>query len=249
MTTVRHLWSLMRGPKSRFAPGGRASCEQPARPRPCALPEAAEPAATLDLEPAAVPEPDLPLLLASGETMLHEARALGRTPALAIMQIDDLPETELVFGRAGVDKVMAAVITGLGRASGGRGLVVRTAADTFALLVPGGGAGAAIAALQARFGKPCTIEVGFGRDEILVVPDVMVHPVGPQDSIAQVYADLRRYIAKARKHRQTIQDCLPQRPACGSVPVSSPVDFALPAPQQQYYPPQPATIPVPLAIH
>lgn len=249
MTTIRNLWRIVRGNKSRFAPRSPASCEQPARPQRCAIPGAPDQVTGIDLEAPAIPEPDLALLHADGDKLLQAAHALGRTPALAVMQIDDLPELELVFGRRGVDRVIQAVMTGLAQAAAGQGLVVRTAADTFALVMPGGGAGAAIAALQARFGKPCTIEIGFGRDEILVVPDVMVHPLGPQDSVPQAYADLCRYLAKARKHRQTIVDCVPQRAECGSAASSSPSDGARPAPAPQYTPPLPATIPVPLALH
>lgn len=251
MATIRDLWSMVRGSSRRFGPGGPASCEQPARPRRCTIARAVEQAPGLDFEPAAAPEPDLALLYADGERLLQAARALGRTPALAVMQIEDLPELELVFGRSGADRVIAAVMTGLTRAAGGRGLVVRTAPDTFALLMPGGGAGAAVAALKAKFGKPCTLEIGFGRDEILVVPDVMVHPVGPQDSIAQVYEDLCRYIAKARHHGRRIGDCAAQRPARSGLVMNSPTARATPAPAPapQYYPPLPATIPVPLGVH
>lgn len=246
MATLRDFWSMVRGPRSRFGPRGPASCEQPARPGRCTVPAAVEQVTGPDLQRPVVPEPNLALLHADGEKLLHAARALGRAPALAVMQIDDLPELELVFGGHGVDRVMQAVVTGLTRIAAGHGLVVRTAADTFALLMPGGGAGAAVAALQARFGTPCTIEIGSGRDEILVVPDVMVHPLGPQDSIAQAYDDLCRYIAKARRHGQPMRSCEPQRAPCGSVATRPPI---VRAPAPQYTPPLPATIPVPLAIH
>ncbi|HEY0884186.1 MAG TPA: hypothetical protein VGE20_02835 [Ramlibacter sp.] len=251
MSTVHDLWRIVRGHKNRFAPRGPASCEQPARPQRGTISGAPEQVTGIDMAAPAIPEPDLALLHAGGEKLLEASRALGRTPALAVMQIDDLPELELVFGRSGVDRVIPAVLSGLTRAAAGHGLVVRTAADTFALMMPGGGAEAAIAALQARFGKPCTIEIGFGRDEILVVPDVMVHPLGPQDSVAQVYADLCRYLVKARKHRQTIRNCLPRRAECGSVAGAWPPDRAKPAPAAgpRYWPPLPATIPVPLGRH
>lgn len=245
MSTIRDLWCTVRGHKNRFAPRSAASCEQAVAPRCCTPQRAPGQMTRIDLETPGIPEPDLALLHAGGEKLLQAARALGRTPALAVMQIDDLPELELVFGRRGVDRVIEAVMSGLTRAAAGNGLVVRTATDTFALVMPGGGAGAAIAALQARFGKPCTIEVGSGPDEIFVTPDVMVHPLAPRDSVAQVYADLCRYITKSRKHRQTV----PQRTDCASAAGDSPIDRAAPAPAPQYSPPLPATIPVPLSAH
>lgn len=249
MSTIRDLWCMVRGHKNGFAPKNPASWQQVARPRRGTITGAPEHVPALDLEAPAIAEPNLALLHTGGEKLVQAARALGRTPALAVMQIDDLPELELVFGRRGVGRVIEAVMSGLTRAAAGHGLVVRTAADTFALVMPGGGAGAAIAAVQARFGKPCTIEIGSGRDEILVVPDVMVHPLGPQDSVAQVYTDLCRYVTKARRHRQAMRDCVPQRTDRGKVASSSPVERARPVPAPQYTPPLPATIPVPLALH
>lgn len=248
MTIIRDLWSMLRGPKSGFGPRGPASCE-PASRLPCAIAGAVEQFPAIDFEHPTVPEPDPALLRTAGEKMLRAARVLGRTPALAVMQIDELPEIELVFGHAAADRVIDAVMAELTRAAVGKGLVVRTAADTFALLMPGGGAGATIAALQARFGTPCTIEVGSGRDEILAVPDVMVHPLGPEDSIAQAYDDLCRYIAKARKQTRSTRNCVQQPAACGTVAMRSPVGAAIDAKASQYWPPLPATIPVPLGLH
>lgn len=249
MAVIRDLWSLLRGPKARFGPRGPASCEQPAPPQRRAFPGTASPVPGLDFEPPAAPPADLALLRSEGEKVLRAARARGQAPALAVLQIDDLPELELVFGRAAVDEVMAAVTAGLSRTAVGRGLVARTAADTFALLMPGGGAGAAIAALQARFGKPCTIEIAFGRDDILVVPDVMVHALAPHETVAQAYDDLCRYIAKARKHGRRVCDGAPRRAACGSLGTGSPAAAATGASAPQYCPPWPETIPVPLAFH
>jgi len=251
MSAIRSLWSMVRGHRSRFGPAGPATCVCADGARDgmtFATPESRTGAGD---ERQQIPQPDLALLCADGEKLLQQARAHGRAPALAVMQIDDRPELELAFGRTGAERVMAAVMAGLTRAAGGQGLIVRTAADTFALLMPGGGAGAAIAALQARFGKPCAIEIAFGRGEILVVPDVMVHPVGPQDAIGQVYEDLCRYIAKARRHGWRAGEGEQQRAPCGLVAASSPIRPAAPAPAPapRYAPPQPATIPVPLAMH
>lgn len=245
MAMIRNLWSMVRGPRSRFGPRGPASCEQAARVQHCAIANVVSQAPGIDFEHPTVSRPDPALLREAGEKLLHAARARGQTPALAVMQIDDLPEIELVFGRTAADRVLDAVLAELTRAAVGKGLVVRTAADTFALLMPGGGAGAAIAAIQGRFGKPCTIEVGSGRDEILAMPDVMVHPLGPQDSIAQVYDDLCRYIAKARNQGRGARRAMPQRAVAKRAPALAEID----ARSARYWPPQPATIPVPLGLH
>lgn len=235
MAIIRNLWSMVRGPggAQRFALAGCPVEQVPA----------------IDFEHPTVPAPDPALLRSAGEKLLRAARARRQAPAMAVMQIDDLPEVEVVFGRTAADRVIDAVMAELTRVAVGKGLVVRTAADTVTLLMPGGGAGATIAAIQARFGKPCTIEVGSGRNEILAVPDVMVHPLGPQDSIAQVYEDLCRYIAKARRHGRRVHDGVPQRAAPGSLEAGSRAVAAAGARAPQYCPSWPATIPVPLALH
>lgn len=249
MPIIRNLLSMVRGPKSRFGPGGPAACEQPAATQRCPIASAVEQAPGIDLDHPTVPQPDLARLRADGERLVCGAHARGRTPALAVVQIDDLPEIELVFGRTAADRVVDAVMAELTRAAVGKGLVVRTAADTFALLMPGGGAGATIAALKARFGAPCTIEVGSGRNEILAMPDVMVTPVGPRDSIAQAYDDLCRYIAKARSQRRRARSAVPRRTHRSSPAKEPRAASAIDAGAAHYCPPLPATIPMPLGLH
>ncbi len=249
MPIIPNLWSMLRGPRSGFGPRGPASCEQPTGAQRRAIASAVAQAPGIDFAHPTAPAPDPRLLRTAGEQLLGAARARGQTPALAVMQIDDLPEIELVFGRAAVDRVVDAVLAELTRAALGKGLVVRTAADTFALLMPSGGAGATIAAIQGRFGKPCTIEVGSGRDEILAMPDVMVHPLGPRDSIAQVYDDLCRYIAKARTQGRGARTAAPQRAARASAATGSRAVPGMDASPAPYCPPLPATIPMPLGLH
>ena len=244
MSTVRNFWSVLRNCRSRFGPEAPASGDHPAR----AFAGAAQQPPRLDGGPPDLPAPGQTRLCAAGEKMLRTARALGQAPALAVLQIDDLPELELVFGRSAADQVVDAVMTGLTHAAARKGIVIRTAADTFALLMAGGGAAATIAAIQARFGRPCAVEVGVGRDDILVTPDVLVHPVGPRDSIAQVYDDLCRQIANARQQGRRSHDCVPQAPASGSRGMRPSAAAVAQAPAPQYCPPLPATIPVPLGI-
>ena len=125
MGNLSNFWFMLRAHRGRFAPRAPASCEQPAGS--FGRPPAGGGATVQDRE----------LLGVAGEKLLRTARSLGQTPALAVLQIDDLPELELVFGRAAVDQVIEAVMTKLTRAAAHIGLVARTAPDTFALLMPG----------------------------------------------------------------------------------------------------------------
>lgn len=237
MGNLSNFWFMLRGHRSRFAPRAPAYCEQPAR--------------SFGRAPAGggATVQDRALLGVAGEKLLRTARAHGQSPALAVLQIDDLPELELVFGRAAVDQVIEAVMTELTRAAAHIGLVARTAPDTFALLMPGGGAEATVAAIQARFGKPCSIEIEFGGEEILVVPEVMVHALAPHDAVSQVYDDLCRSIAQARTPVRRKRSRVPQPAVCGGVAMGSPIVSATAARAPQYCPPLPPTIPMPLPVH
>lgn len=248
MAFIRNLWSV-RALASRSAAGRPAPARPPASPPRGAIVSAAKHASGIDFEHPIVAEPNPALLRTAGQKLLQAARASGRSPALAVMQVGDLHELEHVFGRSGADRVVDAAMAELTRAAAGKGLAVRTAADTFALLMPGGGATGTLAAIHARLGTPCTIEVGSGRDEILALPDLMVLPLGPQDSIAQVYGDLCRYIAKARQHGQGVRTGVPQATAAGGRATDSPRVAAAGVQASQHWPPLPATIPVPLGLH
>lgn len=191
-----------------------------------------------------LPEPDEELLSVVGEKMVAAARASGQPITLVVMQVYDLPEVELVFGRSAAEEVIDEVMTQLTRMAARKGFVVRSKADTFALLIPGMNAQATMAALGARFGRPCAIEFELGEDEILLVPDVKVHTLDAGESLREVYTRVGRLIARERGREQLRCEYLrSEREAHTPIGLSC----ARPEPREKvYYPVLPATIPVPM---
>lgn len=193
-----------------------------------------------------VPQPDERLLGVMGEKMLRKARAVGEPLSLVVMQVYDLPEVELVFGGAAAAQAIHHVMNQLTRVAARNGLLVRSAADTFALLVPGSGAEATVAAVNARFGKPCVIEFESDGDEVLLVPDVRVHTFGAGESLEQVYERVCRLIAKERGREKVRCDYIRMEREAYTRPMGLPSEPSSEPSRQVYYPVLPATIPVPM---
>ena len=146
-----------------------------------------------------IPEPDGDALRLAGEVMLRSARRARRSLSILVMQLHDLPELELVFGCAAADEATDEAITQLTRIAARKGLVVRTAHDTFTLLMPDTSAEALADAIHAGLGTPCCIEFELEGEEILLVPEVMVRAVGATESVGDAYETSCRDIARARR--------------------------------------------------
>jgi GGDEF domain-containing protein len=114
-------------------------------------------------------------------------RARGTTIALLVMQIADIVELELVFGREAVDAAVDEVFAQLTRAAAGRGRVVRTEPDTFVLLVPDVGIDQLVTNVQTGLGRSRCIEFEHEGDEIILVPDVMGSIVAPGQPVPAAY--------------------------------------------------------------
>lgn len=196
-----------------------------------------------------VPQPDEQFLCVMGEKMLRKARAVTQPLSMVVMQVYDLPEVELVFGGAGAARAIHRVMSQLARAAICNGFVVRSAVDTFALLVPGAGTEATVAAIYAQFGKPCVIEFESDGDEVLLMPDVRVHTFRADESLQQVYERVCRLIAKERGREKLRCDYIRRERESYTRPMGLPlVPCSVPS-TELYYPVLPATIPVPMGRH
>jgi GGDEF domain-containing protein len=192
-----------------------------------------------------VPAPDTALMFAAGEELSLRARRLDQPLSILILHLHDLPELELVFGSHAAEEVVDEAMTQLMAIAGDKGFAARTASDMFTLLMPMQ-AEVMVKAIQARLGKPCCIDFEFEGQDILLVPELMVRTVDATESVRDTYWRLCQDVAYAHceKHR-------PQRKArCEHESRTAPAERR-PTPIVEkdiptFFPPLPATIPVPL---
>lgn len=154
------------------------------------------------------PGPDKQAPYVAGKRMPRPVRRRQRALAMLMLQLYDLPELELVFGTDAVQEVSDRAMAALEGVAGRTGFAVRTAPDTFALLMPDAKAEEVLEALQDRLGKPCCIEFELDGEEILTLPDVLARAVSNTETVEDVHESLRRDIANARGAEACRQDYL-----------------------------------------
>lgn len=190
------------------------------------------------------------------EAMLHAASRLAtRTRrdnqplSIVVFDLKDLPELESVFGAQVAKEVLAQVVDRLQGLASARGLVMRTDATVFTVLMPGFGRDRAHEAIERSMGSPCCIELDADEHELVLIPDFKVHTVRPDSGpLAGVYTDLRRDINDAQKHERRRQRYLQLERESHTRPMDLRVDSA-PKPvleDRVVYRPTDATIPMPL---
>ena len=150
-------------------------------------------------------------MLVAGDQMLARSRSDNQPISVAVFDLDDLPELESVFGAALAREVMTQVVSRLQGMVGSRGLVMRTDATVFTVLMPGFGRDRAHQAIERTMGSPCCIELDSDDHEIVLVPEFKVHTIRPDsEPLAQVYAELRREISAAQRLERQRQRYLRQ---------------------------------------
>ena len=145
-------------------------------------------------------------MLAAGETMVARARRDKLPLSIAVFDLNDLPELETVFGPKIARDVVAQVVLRLQGVATSKGLVLRTDATVFTVLMPGFGRDRAQLAIQTTMGSPCCIELDADDHEIVLVPEFKIHTLRADSSaLSQVYLDLRCAISEAQKREQRRQ--------------------------------------------
>jgi GGDEF domain-containing protein len=155
--------------------------------------------------------PDAQALFLVGDKMKRAARQHQLAVALLVLAVPDLPELENIFGPTAASEAARAVLRELSRSTRGRGFAVRTARDTFALLVPGVTGGWLKRALRRRLGDAWCVEFNLGREEMVLVADVQSCTVEDRDSIEKTYLVLRSVMESRRHMDQIQQHCVRQQ--------------------------------------
>jgi hypothetical protein len=143
--------------------------------------------------------PDVDALFTMGTRMQRAAAVRGTTVGVLVLQVTDLPEVDLVFGRDAAERVVDFVMTELTHISARKGYAVRTSADTFALLMPEVSGRDIHRALQARLGQACALELEIRGHELLLVPDLMARTVSKTESVRAAFESVCRMLAAERR--------------------------------------------------
>ena len=196
-------------------------------------------------------QPDLAAFLSAGQSLIERARQKDAALTLLVVQLADLPELDLVFGTSAVDRAVDVTLTELLHVAGRKGFAARTTSDTFALFMPEMGEEQLLCALQARLGRPCSIEFELDGQEILMVPDIVIRSVCDADSPATTYRKLCDFLEDERQFDQRRKQYMRQERESHTMPapLATSRQHAPRAPAAHRYPTIPATIPMPVPAH
>jgi len=192
-----------------------------------------------------VPAPDTAWMFAAGEKMSLKARRFQQPLSILMLHLHDLPELELAFGPDAAEEVVDEAMTQLMAIAGDKGFAARTAPDMFSLLMPFQ-AEVMVKAIQARLGKPCCIDFEFEGQDILLVPEVMVRTVEATESVREAYWSLCKDIVDAHCEKHRPQGITRRERQSRTVPARRRPPPIVEKDIPTFFPPLPATIPVPL---
>jgi GGDEF domain-containing protein len=92
------------------------------------------------------------------------------------------------------------VVTRMASVAGARGLLARTGATEFTLVLPGADRHRAVQAIRRAMGDPVRIEIESDHREIMLVPEFQIACAGPNiDSIDKLYRELHHEIQDAHR--------------------------------------------------
>jgi GGDEF domain-containing protein len=192
---------------------------------------------------------DRQTMRAVGARMLRVTRSRNQALSVLVLQLYDLPELQLVFGTGAAAQLVDEAVSSLLDIAGHEGFATRTGPNVFTLLMPGADAETVLDALHTKLGTPCCIEFELDGDEILSVPEVAVRTVGVAESVEDVCEAISRDIAKAREHEERRRKYLRRERESHTGAVRLQPKTAAEIKRQTYWPPLPATIPVPMGLH
>lgn len=118
---------------------------------------------------------------------------------MIVLEQSDLAELSAIFGREVAQQLVSKMARVLQKISPAKGIVVRTDATVFTVLLPGFSRPMASTALKRALGDTFSIECDAVGEEVVLVPDFLIRTLdGEAPRVAQVYEQMCRTIARAR---------------------------------------------------
>lgn len=185
-------------------------------------------------------------LMVHGAELLRECRREKRPATVAVFACDDLMSVREMYGRKVGHKALHRLVAKLNALAGSRGLVARTGAAEFSLMLPGISRDKALQAIARQLGNPMRVEFEVGGEEIVILPQLAAGEarVG-EASIDGLYVELRAELQELQivsRQGSVAEDGLPLD-SMPSIPVVAEADeLGL----STFINNMPATMPVPL---
>jgi len=140
-------------------------------------------------------------LLSRGERLLGASHS--GDGALVLFDFSDLLELRGIYGSKASAAALALLVGRLERLAGRGGLAARTGPAQFGVLLPETSRQDAVDATHHVFGKPCRLELELGREEIVLVPDVVVDICDDEPgALGQLYTQLSVNLGRHRDHEE-----------------------------------------------
>lgn len=146
---------------------------------------------------------------AAADRLLSRADEEGCPVTVLVLELNDLPEVEYLFGARLAKHAVAKTSTKLRQVAGRGGTTLPIDSVTSAVILPGVESKDVLERMQAQFGKPCCLELDDEAEDVVLVPDFALQTVdGPAPSFERLVAALRRQIEDARSSTQRREDYL-----------------------------------------
>lgn len=125
---------------------------------------------------------------------------------IVVLEQSDLLELSAIFGRDVAQQLVSKMARTLQNISPAKGIVVRTDATVFTVLLPGFSRLVASTALKRALGDTLSFECDAGNEEVVLVPNFLIRTIeGDSPPVAQVYEQMCSAIARARAQEERRQ--------------------------------------------
>ena len=139
-------------------------------------------------------------LLAHGKALLADCRADGRELTLAVFDCNDLLEARAVYGDRTSRKLVDSIVRKLTLLAG-NGLAARTGPTQFALAMPMS-RDRAVQTIERLLGNPARFELENSRNDIVLVPHLMIEAVPPAGTVERMFQALCRGLARVQEEER-----------------------------------------------
>lgn len=154
-------------------------------------------------------------LMTHGDVLLRECRRERGSATLAVFGCDDLLAVRETFGRKAGHQSLDLLVRNLQAIAGSRGLVARTGASEFTVMLPGLNREKALQVIARHLGNPLRVELLVNGEEVVMTPLLVLETVGAGEATiegawADLSADLRELQDVARNGGSSGQPLPPE---------------------------------------